>query len=50
MPGLYELILWLSTTVVEQDYMNEWYYDLLQNETVKNLLKEVGKELLQIFG
>ena len=51
MPGaLYELIQWLSTTIVEHDYMNEWYYDLLQNDTVKDLLTAVGKELLTIFS
>lgn len=50
MAGLYELMQWMAETVYSLDYMNEWYYQLIQHDTVRELLKEVGTQLVSIFS
>ena len=50
MAGLYEIMQWMAETVHTGDYRNEWYYMLIWVDSVKDLLTEVGKQILQVFG
>ena len=50
MPGLYEFLNWLAETVHTGDWLNGWYYDLIQHESVADLLEYVGTAIVEIFG
>ena len=50
MAGLYELLHWLAESVHTGDWLNEWYYDLIQHESVADLLEYVGTAIVEIFG
>ena len=50
MTELYILLRFLAETVHTLDYRNEWYYMLIQVDSVKELLTEVGKQILQVFS
>ena len=50
MTELYILLRFLAESVHTLDYKSEWYYMLIQVDSVKELLTEVGKQILQVFS
>jgi hypothetical protein len=50
MAGVYELMQWMAETVYTGDWKNEWYYQLIEHESVAALLREVGTQLVDIFS
>ena len=50
MAGLYEIMQWMAETVHTGDWMNEWYYQLIQHDSVADLLEYVGTALVEIFS
>ena len=50
MTELYVFLRWLAETVHTLDYQTEWYYMLIDVDSVQELLTEVGKQIVQVFS
>jgi len=50
MNTLYNLIKWMAETVHTLNYKNDFYDVLIQFDSAKQLLREVGQALVSMFS